>query len=152
MVDFLVTANALSNILFRRLAYGQDESLLVKYSGHTVTVHHSYPALLQRIQSIVEERLGEAFNHVMLNRYASGNEYIGKHRDTKENKVIVSLSLGAERTFIMTPNTRRTGVSPHRWILGNGSLVIMRGATQDLWKVKVLYPLQVIVVAEGLFL
>ncbi|SGY39435.1 BQ5605_C003g02219 [Microbotryum silenes-dioicae] len=28
--------------------------------------------------------------------------YIGIHRDKKENRVIASVSLGAERTFIMT--------------------------------------------------
>lgn len=34
---------------------------------------------------------GGAFDHVMLNRYASGQVYIGRHRDTKENKVCFSL-------------------------------------------------------------
>ena len=47
------------------------------------------------------ERLSKAdkrmsFNHVMLNRYASGGEYIGRHRDNKENKVRYSRSLTLE--------------------------------------------------------
>ena len=59
----------------------------MKYSGHVVDMHHDYPSLLSEIQDKVEGFLGEAFNHVMLNKYESGQEYIGKHRDTKENKV-----------------------------------------------------------------
>jgi hypothetical protein len=78
----------------------------IKYSGHTVNVHgpESYTQLLSPIQEMIERvaflpvvevqddaqddaELGHAFNHVMLNRYASGEEYIGKHRDNKENKV-----------------------------------------------------------------
>ena len=59
----------------------------MKYSGHVVDMHYDYPSLLSEIQAKVEGFLGESFNHVMLNRYESGQEYIGKHRDTKENKV-----------------------------------------------------------------
>lgn len=69
------------------LAYASEKDLIVKYSGHTVQLHHEYPPLLLEIQKQVEEFLGETFNHVMLNLYESGQEYIGKHRDTKENKV-----------------------------------------------------------------
>lgn len=64
--------------------------MIVKYSGHTVNLHHEYPPLLTMIQKKVEAKLGEVFNHVMLNRYDNGKEYIGKHRDTKENKVRLS--------------------------------------------------------------
>lgn len=69
------------------LAYTSDDNLAVKYSGHIVRLHHNYPPLLQEIQKQIEEFLDEKFNHVMLNLYESGQEYIGKHRDTKENKV-----------------------------------------------------------------
>ncbi|EJD00747.1 uncharacterized protein FOMMEDRAFT_157852 [Fomitiporia mediterranea MF3/22] len=127
-------------------AYSTNESLVVKYSNHVVTMHHTYPPLLTKIQALVEDLVGETFNHVMLNRYKNGEEYIGKHRDTKENKaidiiavqMIVSLSLGAERTFIMTPVKStlavQAGVKPQKWKLANGSLVIMAGRTQDAWK------------------
>ncbi|KLO13836.1 hypothetical protein SCHPADRAFT_811863, partial [Schizopora paradoxa] len=118
-------------------AYTSDKKLVVKYSGHTVQLHHDYPPLLLEIQKQVEDFLGENFNHVMLNLYESGQEYIGKHRDTKENKVsivITSLSLGAERTFVMTPNKNNPGASTHKWTLANGSLLVMRGKTQDNWK------------------
>lgn len=95
------------------------------------------------------------FNHLMLNRYDDGTIYIGRHRDVKENnvsdgeiqymlfalplqrsllQVIASLSLGAERAFIMTPSKKISGAEPLRLTLGNGSLLIMQGDTQNNWK------------------
>ena len=98
-------------------AYATSSSLIgrIKYSGHTVNVHgpDKYTPLLSRIQEIVERvaflpartdleegiacsggvaAKNETFNHVMLNQYADGNEYIGKHRDNEENKVRCNLS------------------------------------------------------------
>ena len=61
--------------------------MVVKYSGHTVDMKYDYPDVLRAIQSQVEARLSVTFNHVMLNRYENGSEYIGKHRDNKKNKV-----------------------------------------------------------------
>ena len=69
------------------VAYATDEQISVKYSGHLVNLHLEYPMVLLQIQKKVEDFLGVSFNHVMLNKYQSGNEYIGKHRDTKENNV-----------------------------------------------------------------
>lgn len=69
------------------IAYAASKETIVKYSGHVVDLHHEYPECLRSIQSEVEKRLGQKFNHVMLNRYADGNEYIGRHRDTKANRV-----------------------------------------------------------------
>ena len=69
------------------VAYATSKETIVKYSGHVVDLHYEYPECLRSIQSEVEKRLGQKFNHVMLNRYADGNEYIGRHRDTKVNKV-----------------------------------------------------------------
>lgn len=61
-------------------------------------------------------------------------------------RVIASLSLGAARTFIMkhtSPPTTSTpvngsnddaGLYEKKWILENGSLVVMQGETQQFWK------------------
>lgn len=109
------------------------------------------------VDEIVTEASGEetfhGFNHVMLNRYDDGSVYIGRHRDYKENKVclievsdsitnkrgnqvIASLSLGAERTFIMTPDPKNKQGKAVKWVLKNGSLLIMQGDTQTNWKVS----------------
>lgn len=71
----------------RHSAYATSPSLTVKYSGHPVTLHTTYPPTLRAIQDQVEAELGVTFNHVMLNKYEDGNVYIGRHSDTKENKV-----------------------------------------------------------------
>ncbi|KZV83082.1 hypothetical protein EXIGLDRAFT_728870 [Exidia glandulosa HHB12029] len=119
-------------------AYASSTKITAKYSGHEVVMHYppEIPEILSKIWARVSRALGMEFNHVMLNRYASGAEYIGKHRDTKENVVIVSLSLGAERTFIMAPNKTiaAQGAVTKKWTLGNGSLLVMQGSTQDNWK------------------
>ncbi|KAF9526333.1 hypothetical protein CPB83DRAFT_857932 [Crepidotus variabilis] len=87
-------------------AYSTDPKLTLKYSGQTVDMKYEYPLLLRTIQDEVEEYLGVKFNHVMLNLYEDGTVYIGNHRDNPENKVIASLSLGAERTFVMTHDSK----------------------------------------------
>ncbi|KIO25140.1 hypothetical protein M407DRAFT_244158 [Tulasnella calospora MUT 4182] len=114
-------------------AYSTTPSFTLKYSGQTVDMHYPYPSILQEIQKAVEEELGVSFNHVLLNRYDDGTVYIGKHSDHLENKVIASLSLGAERTFIMSP---RKGFSAdkRKWVLADGSLLVMQGDTQRNWK------------------
>lgn len=93
---------------------------MVKYSGHTVELHQDYPELLLEIEKKVEDLLCESFNHVMLNRYESGKEYIGKHRDTKENKVIQPspspLFLAPDRVFFSghrIPESRRRAYLHH---------------------------------------
>jgi alkylated DNA repair dioxygenase AlkB len=123
-------------------AYVVDPSLPApKYSGHKVVLHYPYPPILQHIQDFISRTLCVGFDHVMLNRYPSGSVGIGKHRDTKENQVIAVLSLGAERTFVMTPHRSSRGVpkvhcGDRKWTLGNGSLLVMQGDTQKNWKVR----------------
>jgi len=123
-------------------------------------MHYPYPPLLEEIQREVSRRLGVGFDHAMLNRYPNGNVHIGKHRDVKENQVscgltgssyilkppgmeqvVASLSLGARRTFIMHPHIskgeqKRADAEAKRSVLGNGSLLVMQGDTQENWKVR----------------
>jgi len=116
-------------------AYCSEADMKIRYSGHTVDLHTEYPPIIKTIQNQIEESLGEKFNHVMLNRYQTGEEYIGRHRDTKQNRVIASLSLGAERTFIFTPGKKiaSQGAEILKFKLGNGSLLVMHGDTQSNW-------------------
>jgi len=113
-------------------AYATDPSLTVKYSGTNVILHSDYPPVLSAIQLAVEDKLGVKFNHVMLNRYGTGDVYIGLHSDGLENRVIATVSVGAERTFIMRHRTLKGEV--RRWKLENGSLFVMQGDTQRFWK------------------
>ncbi|PWN53067.1 hypothetical protein IE53DRAFT_310906 [Violaceomyces palustris] len=126
-------------------AFSTEDGLQLKYSGHPVIMHHPFPPLLQEISEILssDDCLGSEvrFNHVMLNRYQDGSIYIGKHSDNLENKVIVTLSLGAPRSWIMErkrPQSSQKSVATNdeapkvkkRWTLENGSLLVMQGDTQ----------------------
>ncbi|KAG8829613.1 hypothetical protein FRC17_006302, partial [Serendipita sp. 399] len=119
-------------------SYVTSPHLTARYSGHSVKMNHPYPALLVEIQNRVSEVLGVGFDHVMLNWYQDGSVHIGKHRDTKENQVIASLSLGSQRTFVFHPHIskgeKRVDEEPKRWPLRNGSLLVMQGDTQENWK------------------
>jgi alkylated DNA repair dioxygenase AlkB len=115
-------------------AYADDSELIVKYSGAFVQLHTDYPRVLSSIQKLVEQKLGVEFNHVMLNKYDDGDVYIGLHADNLENRVIATVSLGAERTFIMRHRTVKDVSGVRRWKLGNGSMFVMQGDTQRFWK------------------
>ena len=115
-------------------AYTKDPNLVVKYSGTNVILHTSYPAAISSIQTLVEAKLEVQFNHVMLNKYDSGDVYIGLHADNLENRVIATVSVGAERTFVMKHRTRKGEEGFGRQKLGDGSLYVMQGDTQRFWK------------------
>jgi alkylated DNA repair dioxygenase AlkB len=115
-------------------AYATDPNLTVKYSGALVNLHCDYPEVISTIQTVVEQKLGVKFNHVMLNRYDSGDVYIGLHADNLENRVIATVGLGVERTFVMRHRTRKGEEGMRKWKLGDGSLFVMQGETQRFWK------------------
>lgn len=48
----------------------------LKYSGAEIDVHVPFPPVVKRICEKVEERLGERFNHVLLNRYVFSRLYL----------------------------------------------------------------------------
>lgn len=112
-------------------AFSTAPGLKLKYSGHDVDMHHPFPPLLEEIAARLcsDDCLGSdvRFNHAMLNRYGDGSVYIGKHSDNKENKVIVTVSLGAERSWIMEEKESK---KKHRWTLANGSVLLMQGNVQ----------------------
>jgi alkylated DNA repair dioxygenase AlkB len=115
-------------------AYATDPNLTVKYSGALVDLHLDYPPVISSIQNLVERKLGVEFNHVMLNRYDSGDVYIGIHADNLENRVIATVSLGVERTFVMRHRTVKGDEGVRKWKLADRSLFVMQGTTQQFWK------------------
>ncbi|KAL9936896.1 hypothetical protein V8E36_004131 [Tilletia maclaganii] len=141
-------------------AYATTSDLKLTYSGHPVEMHHPFPPILTEIASHLERILTPTspsskkvhFNHVMANMYEDGSKYIGKHRDNRENLCIATVSLGAERRWVMERVKERKSSSgkaggrkrkaeklveslPQRkeWTLKNGSLLVMQGDTQQLY-------------------
>ncbi|PWN38800.1 hypothetical protein IE81DRAFT_327132 [Ceraceosorus guamensis] len=121
-------------------AFSREAGLPLKYSGHEVEMHCPFPPLLDEIAKrlCTKEMLGEEvrFNHAMLNRYDDGSVYIGKHSDNLENQVIVTVSLGAERTFTFEEKKVKSTVDKARQsrkrslVLESGSVLVMQGDVQ----------------------
>lgn len=94
------------------------------------------PSLL-RIRAKVEEASGHRFNTVLANLYRDGQDTVGWHADDEADlgpdPVIASVSLGAERDFVLRHNT----LEEHRNVkvlLTHGSLLVMSDGSQANWK------------------
>jgi alkylated DNA repair dioxygenase AlkB len=114
-------------------SYG-DEGLTYYYSG-TKNPALPWTATLLEIKAKIEAVRGR-YNYCLLNRYRSGSDSVGLHADDEPGmgQVIGSLSLGATRTFRLRHNrTRET----RTFSLKSGTLLIMAGTVQQLWKHEV---------------
>ncbi len=120
-------------ITARKAAWYGDSDYFYTYSGATKQAMLWNPELLA-LKTIVEPLTGTKFNSCLLNLYHDGNEGMGWHSDDEKalgtNSTIASLSLGAERKFCLKHKQNRQTVSLS---LENGSLLVMKDATQTHW-------------------
>lgn len=120
----------------RLIAWYGDEGKHYTYSGLTL-VPLPWTPLLTQIKERVEQLTTVQFNSVLLNYYRDGNDSMGMHSDDEPelgpNPIIASLSLGAERTFILKHRTKPE-TKPLHLQLSSGSLLLMQGETQQHWK------------------
>jgi alkylated DNA repair dioxygenase AlkB len=119
----------------RLTAWFADEGLNYRYSGIRLEGSGWHPLLL-KLKIRIELFSGLKFNSALLNYYRDGNDSMGWHRDNEKelgsNPAIASLSFGAVREFRF-----RTYLQPREIISvfpQSGSLIIMRGATQEHWQ------------------
>lgn len=105
------------------------------YSGITMQPL-PFTSVLKEIKSMVETVSKEAFTTVLLNLYRDGNDSNGWHSDNEKelgkNPEIASVSFGAERIFHLKHKENK-GLKKSI-MLQHGSLLIMKGATQEKWK------------------
>ena len=91
---------------------------------------------LKTIYSDIVKITGSTFTHCLANLYRDGNDSMGWHSDDEkelgENPVIASLSLGAVRNFQLKHKTNSE--LKYALKLEHGSLLIMKGNTQEFWK------------------
>jgi alkylated DNA repair dioxygenase AlkB len=91
--------------------------------------------LLMFIKNNVESICNENFTTVLLNYYRDGKDSNGWHADNEKelgrNPIIASVSFGVERVFQLKHNVTNQRQSIN---LENGSLLVMKGATQHFWK------------------
>ncbi|MHB8207828.1 alpha-ketoglutarate-dependent dioxygenase AlkB family protein [Mucilaginibacter sp.] len=117
----------------RKVAWYGDDGYSYKYSGTTKQALNWTPELLE-LKKLTEQLTGESFNSCLLNLYHDGNEGMAWHSDDEKSlgkdSAIASLSFGAERKFSLK---HRVTKESHSLLLENGSLLIMKGATQTNW-------------------
>jgi alkylated DNA repair dioxygenase AlkB len=148
-------ANYLYNIFLKDLAWEQhyiklfgktiaQPRLSALYASNTRTYKYSglqlspkaYTEELKQLNELVSELTGHEFTHCLTNLYRDGNDSMGWHADNEKElgnePTIASLSLGMERNFQL-----KHKINPdlkHTLKLEHGSLLIMKGSTQEFWK------------------
>ncbi|MGQ8364954.1 alpha-ketoglutarate-dependent dioxygenase AlkB family protein [Glaciecola sp. 1036] len=103
------------------------------YSGIKMLPKPWTPALLA-LKAKCEQVCNTEFNSVLANLYRDGMDSMGFHSDDEKElgkyPIIASVSLGQSRNldFVHKINQQK-----HRVELHHGSLLIMRGSTQEYW-------------------
>ncbi|HEY6722416.1 MAG TPA: alpha-ketoglutarate-dependent dioxygenase AlkB [Polyangiaceae bacterium] len=108
-----------------------------RYSGRTLAPA-TRPACLNQVWLLAETFAGVSFNHVLMNRYRTGDDSMGWHADTEpelgQNPPVLSLSLGATRRFLMKPKRHLPAEATREWRLTDGSVLFMGGSTQHHYR------------------
>ena len=117
----------------RKAAWYGDAGYLYTYSNTTKQALPWTPELLE-LKQIAEEKTGLKFNSCLLNLYHTGLEGMAWHSDDEKSlgkdTAIASFSFGAERKFSFKHKQSKQALS---LVLENGSLLVMKGATQTHW-------------------
>jgi len=117
----------------RKVAWFGDQDYQYSYSN-SIKKALKWTKELISLKEIVELKTGEKFNSCLLNLYHNGNEGMGWHSDNEkelgEHPVIASLSLGSARKFLLKHNQTKQKIAI---ILESGSLLLMKGETQEKW-------------------
>ena len=117
----------------RKVAWYGDKPYSYTYSKTTKSAL-PWTTELQILKQRIEDKTGELFNSCLLNLYHDGSEGMSWHsdaeKDLKKNGAIASISLGAERRFLFKHKITNEKVE---LFLENGSLLVMKGKTQENW-------------------
>lgn len=120
----------------RLVAWYGDRGSHYTYSGITLSPL-PWTDLLVEIRKRVESVAEATFNSVLLNYYRDHRDSMGFHSDDEpelvDRPVIASMSLGEERTFVLKSKSNKLAKSV-RLRLASGSLLLMKGQTQQYWK------------------
>lgn len=121
----------------RLTAWHGDPTACYSYSGIALDPQPWTPAL-QQLREQVQIAAQTRFNSVLLNLYRTGQDSMGWHADNEPElgpaPTIASVSLGATRRFRLRPRDPHfVSHAPVSLDLTNGSLLLMRGSTQQHW-------------------
>lgn len=119
----------------RLTAFYGDEHVSYTYSGLNWQATPWTPPLAE-LKEALEKSTGQVFNSVLLNLYRNGEDSMGWHSDDEaslgKNPLIASVSLGAERNFML--RHRQDKKKKQSLVLHHGSLLLMGGALQHHWQ------------------
>jgi len=114
----------------RLIAWAGD--LAYRYSGQTLEPRPFTPTA-RRLLANVSVRAGVSFNHVLLNRYRSGEDSMGLHSDDEPelgpDPLVAIASLGTARRLVVKPR-RKQDRERQELSLGHGALLVMGGTCQ----------------------
>lgn len=117
----------------RKVAWYAEKPFIYRYSGQSKIALPFSPTLID-IKSRVEKITGCEYNACLLNYYHNGSEGMGWHSDNEKsirpNSSIASVSLGVTRKFQFKHKTQGLKLD---LILDSGSVLDMRGETQEFW-------------------
>jgi alkylated DNA repair dioxygenase AlkB len=109
-----------------------DPDAVYRYSGRSF-VPVPWDELVLELRSRVERSAQWCFNSVLFNLYRNGQDSMGYHADDEPElgpkPTIASVSFGATRQFKLKPRKKR--FVPGEFALTHGSLLIMRGSSQE---------------------
>ena len=121
----------------RLQAWYGDPGARYIYSGIQLEPEPWIPALVPLRERLERELAPARFNSVLANLYRDGRDSNGWHSDDEpalgERPLIASLSLGATRRFQLRHKSR-SDLATRSLELRHGTLLVMRGATQDCWR------------------
>ncbi|RZS87131.1 2-oxoglutarate-Fe(II)-dependent oxygenase superfamily protein [Motilibacter rhizosphaerae] len=93
------------------------------------------PAALRDVAAAVSERYGVTFDRIWVNLYRDGRDSVAWHGDRNRHShrdpLVVTVSLGATRRFLLRPRGGRTALELHPT---GGDLLVMGGACQHEWE------------------
>jgi len=128
----------------RLTAWYGDQNVAYKYSGVTFYAL-PFTAELIKIKAAIEPLANQQFNSVLLNLYRDGNDSMGWHADDEpelgKNPIIASVNFGQPRRFDFRHKDNHA--IKHQIMLGNGSLLIMKGDIQHHWQHQIAKSLKV---------
>lgn len=117
----------------RKVAWFGEKKFEYTYSNRTKHAKLWTPELLALKQKC-EEISSETYNSCLLNLYHDGSEGMAYHsdgeKDLKKHGAIASLTFGAERKFSFKHKISKERIDIQ---LENGSLLVMKGITQENW-------------------
>ena len=117
----------------RKVAWYAEKPFIYRYSGQS-KVALAFSQTLIDIKLRIEKLTGSEYNACLLNFYHSGSEGMGWHSDNEKSispkSSIASVSLGAARKFQFKHKTLGQKID---LILDSGSVLDMRGETQEFW-------------------